>query len=341
MTRTLTAAVALLALALAPRAAAQADPLPHVETRGTGDTHLVLVHNLQADWPVWASFMERNAARYTSHAVRLPGCGGSDFLERPAGEPIGPTPWTDAAASAIAGYLKQNDIQPAYAVGHGSGAAVATRLALDHPGLIKGVVAVDALPAYPVVHNGIPLTEEERREAVKNNFIKNIDYIALDEWRKDWPRMAAKQAKSEEHKELLEDLAKQVPYEAWRRWSIEYFSMDLTEEIKQAGLPYLSIGALNEPVLKFMRTRVMAEEFWRIQFDDLPSASVTLMDDTLHYIFLDRPEVFDEVLQRFINGEPQPPYAYVADGNERYVRSDALVDDETDDRADNQAGDRK
>ena len=159
--------------------------------------------------------------------------------------------------------------------------------------------------------------------AIKNNFIKNVDNIALDEWRTDWPRMASQQAQAEDDQELLQELAAKVPYEAWRRWSIEYFSMDLTGEIGEAELPYLSIAAINEGVLRFMRTRVMAEEFWRVHFDDLPTASVTLVDDAEHYIFLDHPEVFDQILERFIAGEPQPPYAHVAEGNEDLVKSDA------------------
>jgi len=322
MTRTILAAAALI-LALATPAVADPDPLPHVETRGSGDTHLLLIHNLQADWPVWREFMDAHASTYTSHAIRLPGCGGSERLPRPANEPIGPTPWTDAVLDALADYLESSDTPPVYAVGHGSGASIATRLALEHPGLVKGVVAVDALPTYPVIHGSIPLTPDERATGIRNNFLKYVDDIALDEWRVKYPRMASQQAIAQEHKDLIHELAKQVGYEAWRRWSIEYFSHDLNEEVKEADFPYLSIGAINDGVLRFMRTRVMAEETWRVPFDDMPNASSTLMDETEHYVFLDRPEVFNQILQRFIKGEPQPPYSYVAPGNEDVTASDA------------------
>ena len=74
------AAIAALTLpaVLATPALAAHEGLAHVETRGEGDTHLLLVPGLLCDWTVWESFMERNAERYTMHAVTLPGFGGTE-----------------------------------------------------------------------------------------------------------------------------------------------------------------------------------------------------------------------------------------------------------------------
>jgi len=75
--------------------------LGHVERRGTGTTHVVLIPCHSCDWRAWETFMERNKARYTMHAVTLSGMGGTPPLPL---DPVGSseTPWLDASARALA-----------------------------------------------------------------------------------------------------------------------------------------------------------------------------------------------------------------------------------------------
>jgi len=305
------AMAALLATSLAARpAAAEPDPLPHVEARGTGDATVVLIHGAQGDWRVWESFMERNADRYRMLAVRLPGTGGSEPLELPAMNPLDETPWTDAVVDALARDLREREREDVIVVGHALGGVIAMRLAIDHPELVEGVVTVDTQPAYPLDLTGWRLTPEERATRIADNFLKNVDALDPLEWRLRWRQVAGRQATDEENQRLLEELSERVELPVWRRWSIEHFIPDLRDPLQESGVRVVAAAAMNEAMEQLLRTDVIAEEFWRLPYDDWPEASVTFFDDARHYLFLDRPEAFDEMIARFVAGEPQPAYSF-------------------------------
>lgn len=309
--RQLMAMVMTLAAAFAASPAfAEADPLPHVEARGSGDTTLVLIHGSQGDWRVWESFMERNADRYRMLAVRLPGTGGSEPLEIPEMDPLDETPWTDTVVDAIARDLRERGRENVYAVGHALGGVIAMRLAIDHPELVEGVVSVDMQPAYPLNMTGWRMSREERASAIGSNFLANADALDPIEWRLRWRQIAGRQATDEDDQAMLEDVSEGVEYPAWRRWTIEHFLPDLRDPLRESGVRVIAAAAMNEAMTQLLRTEIMVEEFWRLPYDDWPEADVTFFDESRHYVFLDRPEAFDAMIARFVAGEPQPDYSY-------------------------------
>ncbi len=307
----LTAAIAATFwLAAAALAQAGSPALPHVETRGQGDPALVLIHGVQGDWRVWEPFMDRNAERYRMLAVRVPGMGGSDPLETPEGNPLDRTPWADAVVAAIAGELESRGIDGAVVIGHGLGGMLAMKLAAERPELLEGVISVDATPAYPLSFQGFVLSPEERASAIAGNFLRNVDRTDPVAWRARWRQIAGRQAASEPDQRLLEEISEGLDFMTWRRWMIEHSIPDLTEPLKESGVRLLAAAAINDGVRTVLGSEVMAEEFWRLPFDDWPEASVTFFADARHFLFLDRPDAFDAMVERFVENQPQPDWSF-------------------------------
>ncbi len=170
------APLCVLVLALAAsvaRAGQAATPIAHAEVRGEGPVKLVLLSSSPVDWRVWEPFMERNASRYTMHALSLPGVGGGPApaprarwkpkdREDRVNAPLD-TPMLDNAVLAVADYLREHDLGRPVVMGLGVGGMVALRLGMEHESLVSKVITVEGHAAFPI-HK--PMSPKQRAEHV-------------------------------------------------------------------------------------------------------------------------------------------------------------------------------
>jgi pimeloyl-ACP methyl ester carboxylesterase len=98
---------------------------------------VVLLHGFTDSWRCWRPVMDRLPARLRVLAVSLRGHGDS---AAPPGAGFAPA----AMAGDVARLIAARAAGPALVVGHCMGAQVAQRLALDHPGLVRGLVLIGA-----------------------------------------------------------------------------------------------------------------------------------------------------------------------------------------------------
>jgi pyruvate dehydrogenase E2 component (dihydrolipoamide acetyltransferase) len=103
------------------------------ETHGEG-APIVLLHGFGADLNNWLFNIGELAAAGPVIALDLPGHGGSD---KDVGDGS-----IEALSRAVAGALRALGVERAHLVGHSLGAAVAMRLALDHPALAQSLVLI-------------------------------------------------------------------------------------------------------------------------------------------------------------------------------------------------------
>ncbi len=198
-------------------------------------------------------------------------------------------------------------------IGHGLGGVIGMRLAIDEPGLVAGVVLVDAMPAYPLTLDGWRMPQLERVVHIAGGFASTSSSFDPEEWRARWSALAARQVTAEDGAALVFEIAQELELSVWRRWTLEQHVPDLTDELRESGARVLAMAALNPGKMNYFKTRTMVEEFWRLPFDEVPNAEVTFFDDTRHYIFLDRPVAFDESVRRFVGGEEAEEYSYRED----------------------------
>jgi pyruvate dehydrogenase E2 component (dihydrolipoamide acetyltransferase) len=101
---------------------------------GTG-APVVLIHGLGASSTAWHYQAARLATSYEVFSLDLPGFGGSPALRPADGE---------AAADAVAAFIREVVGAPAAVVGHSMGGAVALLTALRHPGVVRSLGLVSA-----------------------------------------------------------------------------------------------------------------------------------------------------------------------------------------------------
>lgn len=305
MLRAAIAAITTACFCAAPGLAQQGG-LAHVETRGEGETHLVLVPGLLCDWSVWESFMERNGSRYTMHAVTLPGFGGTDPLPEP--DSIEGTPWIDSAVESIAGYIEAEGLEAPIVVGHSLGGHIALRLSFEHPERIGGVVSVDGMAAMPLA--GMRGIGEARRAEVVENQIGPTMLGAPDaQWYAQMEFQGPVQMTDQELYRSWMKTFRQTPADVGKRYMIELMKSDVTDDLANAGTRIFLMPADNEPQQRFLGGEAAVKAIWAVQVERAPEELVTMLfaPDSRHFIMFDRPEWFDEHIEKFVEGEAIGP----------------------------------
>ncbi|MFI6811997.1 alpha/beta fold hydrolase [Nonomuraea sp. NPDC050328] len=108
---------------------------------GSGDPPLLLVHGWGADSHQWAPHLPALTER---HRVLAPDLRGHGYSSAP---PDGNTP--AAMAEDLAALLTRLGVDGCVAVGHSMGAVIVSRLAVEHPHLIRALVTIDPGYGYP------------------------------------------------------------------------------------------------------------------------------------------------------------------------------------------------
>lgn len=107
----------------------------YIETRGSGDAHIVLIHGWAMHGGVFAPLTEALAERFTVHVVDLPGHGHS----RDSRLPLDVSTCAHAIAEAT---------PPAIWLGWSLGGLIALAGALDHPQHVQSLAMVCASPCF-------------------------------------------------------------------------------------------------------------------------------------------------------------------------------------------------
>lgn len=119
---------------------------------GSGDTTIVLLHGYGEHLLTWRGLLDPLARHYRVVAFDLPGFGGSEKPDHPYTLPV--------MAAEVIDFLERWTRQPVVLVGHSMGGAVATRIALDRPDLVAGLVLIAPaglrIGLGPVTHDATP-----------------------------------------------------------------------------------------------------------------------------------------------------------------------------------------
>src|SRR5438132_13563430 len=109
----------------------------HFETEGAGAQSVLFVHGLRNSAESWRPVRDRiDQSALTAWSLDLPGCGRSEA----------PTSWErctiDSYAHTVEEFCGARGLADVVVVGHSLGGAIAIRLALQHPKLLRGLVLV-------------------------------------------------------------------------------------------------------------------------------------------------------------------------------------------------------
>lgn len=278
-------------------------PITEVVERGEGERAMVLVPDFAADASVWAGFMNRHEDAWRMLAVTIPGFGGTEPPPDPGELPeFGPddeppTPWLDNAVEALAEVIEGRGLDRPIVIGHGLGALLGFRLALGHPDLVGGLVAIDGTPAtllYPE-----PLPRAERTESVTGSLLAQFARMSDGAWRERMRAIMMDGVTDPDQGERLGETASETPREVGQRYLMEYHLTDLTWRTRELAAPVLFIAAAGDVPVERVRGEARLHRAWYAHTAGLRDAELVFVPGARHFVMLDRPERVDELVDRF------------------------------------------
>ncbi|MEM1330641.1 MAG: alpha/beta hydrolase [Planctomycetota bacterium] len=293
------ARAAIIVMAAAAPAIAETTPIPHVETRGTGPIEVVLVPGLACDWTVWDAFMDRNADRYTMHAVTLPGFGGTTSPPAPVAKDG--TPWLDNAVEALSEYMGDNDLVGAHVVGHSLGGLVAYRMATEKPDVTGKAISVDGLPAFPL--GGGNMSKGQRVRMVEDMIAPQMLAVTDEQWWAQQDQMMKSMVTGDERTQEITELARKTPGGVAAQYMIELMKTDVRDELAWVDEPVLIIAALPADVPQMPAEVVRTT--WGDMVGGTEQVELVYAEGSRHFVMDDAPEFLDQQVARFLVGEEE------------------------------------
>lgn len=311
--------------------------LGHVERRGHGGTHLLLIPGAGFGWSVWEDFMARNADRFTMWAVTPPGYDGTPPPPMPESVDVTNRVWSDALVAALARLIDEEELDDPIVVGHHMlGDYYAMRLALEHPDLVSGLVVAAGMPAAPTYRTEDgerrPATEQERAETVRGQLQPTMRHATREFFvQNQFPSRFF--SRDEERAEELYQQQIDNPISTQVRYALEYYTSDLTRELDGLEVPMLVVQPLPwESFAGFIEVfednlrqmlgedadleQALLERYgsweafreeqsgvarWRNDLADAPEQMETeVVRNSAQFVMYDRPEEFDRILAGWI-----------------------------------------
>lgn len=276
-------------------------PLAHVEVMGTGPIPVVLIPGLMCDWTVWKTFMTRNTATYTMYAVTLPGFGKSDAPPLVKGTNPSSTVWLDNAERAVVKLIADKKLDKPLLVGHSMGGHIAIRLAGKHSDKLRGVVALDGFPAFPI--GPTDLTLKDRAAAIDGQYAAGMDAVTDEAWASQVKAGLKAWVKNEERSKQLGESCSLVPRTTAMRYFLELLASDARADLTNAACPVLLVAAIPDPGAGNGPTGQLRAA-WEAQSKLAPKGSLVFFEDTRHFVMDDAPAELDAAIAAIVAGKP-------------------------------------
>jgi pimeloyl-ACP methyl ester carboxylesterase len=278
-------------------------PAAHVEVRGNGPVPMVLVPGLLLDWRIYDSFMERNASRYTMYALTLPGFAGSNPPPVPPDAvPPSQTWWQNNAARAVWQVIEEHKLERPVLVGHVMGGQVAMRVAAEHPGAIRALVLLNALPAYPLGGLEEPvMAPQERRRLVDEEVSPGSKAKPDAAWKWEQRNWLQSSTTNAEVGKRLADEADSTPRPIAARYLLEFLASDVTEAFGKLSIPVLVCASI--PELPGIAKEDM-RGLWRNAYKDHATTKVAFFEDSQELLTVEAPAELDRAVEQFLAGQP-------------------------------------
>lgn len=286
----LLATVGTPAMAQAP--ASTIGTLTVVRHGGQGQA-VILIPGLQGGPWVWQQTIDHLSQHHVVYAVTLAGFDGT-----PA--PAAGGNLFDRADASLLQLIEQEKIDKPVLVGHSLGGTLALRLASEHPALVAGVVAVDGLPILP----GMERVSAEQRQAMATRMQQQMAAATPEQFKAQ--SLAYMQKIGLVDQQLA---AKYAPMNARSdiKASAQYMAEDLAFDgrpgLKHANVPILEISPYYAPDFS-TPPMVMSDEqkatYYQSLLANAPDAHVVSISPSRHYVMLDQPQKFQQVLDGFL-----------------------------------------
>lgn len=267
-----------------------------VTLEGTaGKPDVLLIPGLTSSRKVWEGEAALLASDYRLHLIQLNGFGG-----QPAGVNAGDAALLPAIVDELHGYIKASGKQPMI-VGHSLGGLLALMLAAKYPDDVSRLVIVDALPFYGLmfgpqatVQTVEPMARRMRDATLGSDAAQRTAI---------WRQTAETLVLSPAGRALVEADEAASDSTIVAKAMFEDLQTDFRPELGRIRAPVLVLYAF-DPTLVFpggmKPTAEMADAITTSAYRGLSGVRLVRVDNTRHFIMLDQPQRFDELLRPFL-----------------------------------------
>ena len=264
-----------------------------VERHGDHGRPVILIPGLAGGPWVWQQTIASLEKDHVVYAVTLAGFDGMPV-------PTDGGNLFDRADTSLLQLIRQQKIDRPVLVGHSLGGTLALRFAGEHPELISGAVAVDGLPLFP----GMDRVSAEQRIAMVAGMRKQMESATPEQFKTQQldymqkigvidPALAARYAPFNARSDI--------------KATAEYMAEDLAADgrpgLKSANVPILEISPYNAPDFShppMVMSEAQKMAYYQSLLANAPNAKVVSISPSRHFVMLDQPVKFQQVLDDFL-----------------------------------------
>jgi len=272
-----------------PSAAPAETRLIHISIVKTGSgPSIVLIPGLSTPRDVWSAFAPDLAKAHTVYSVQINGFAG-DSPGAPVGEAI-----LAKATEELHAFLASERAGPTRFVGHSLGGLLAMKVAADHPGDVSALMIVDSLPFA-----GVMFDEKATPEAVRPLAAMLKTRMEAGYSGPQGDAAATATADGLTAKPGSAALVKSWIMKADPKVAAAAMAEDLITDMRPR------IGNLTVPITVVHPAEALGKDagataaFYRAQYTGASNAKFEAVKDSGHFIMLDQPERFEELLAAF------------------------------------------
>ena len=266
----------------------------YAERFGAADgPSIVLIPGLSCGGDVWRGTVEALAENYDLHVLTLAGFAGQPAL-------TSDEPFLPRVRDAIAKYIKARQLTRPTLVGHSLGGFLAYWVASAYPDHVGAVVAVDGLPFLGALQDPEATPESHRAWAEQTRSM--FAGLSTEQFRAQTELSLRTMIRNPKDIAWVAEMSGSSDPATVGQAMAEMMTLDLRDDLANITAPILLLGAFGGLPSEEMRQDMAAR--YRQQITAAPKAKL-IETPTLHFVMLDRPDVFLTTLRSFL-AEVQP-----------------------------------
>ncbi|WCT72016.1 alpha/beta hydrolase [Sphingomonas naphthae] len=260
-----------------------------VEVSGKGPD-VILIPGLASSADVLRPTAKRLAANHRVHLIQVAGFAGA-----PVAGNGGEGPVVAPLAEEIAAYITASKLTAPAVIGHSMGAETGLMLAERHPALVGRLLAVDALPFFPLVMNPAATVETVAPQAAL--FRDRMAAATPGQWAAMQTAGMARYIKTEAARPgpIREAVASDKSVVA--RAAYELMTTDLRPDLARVTVPVTVLYAY-DPV--YGVGAEVIDALYAGAYAGTAKLTLKRIDGSFHFIMLDQPAAFDAAVDAFL-----------------------------------------
>ena len=285
-------ALALLAVSMSPASATEAQwrdmPALRVQTFGERGRPVVFLPALNTHADLWRPWVQPLAANHRVLAITPAGFPGGPASSLENGFYAGLVP-------ALANVLATEDVADATLVGSSIGGLMALMLANEQSERVRNVLVVDSLPYLAGLF--LPGTTPAQASAQAKVLAQRTRGLPQDAYLQQQLAGLTRYTLDSRFRDTLATWLETADRETSILAFEETLALDYRPRLPSITQPVLVLAAWEAGMLV---PKASIEQLFRDQYAGLPNVNVRVVENSRHFVMVDRPEAFEAALAEVI-----------------------------------------